>query len=216
MKHATLTLVFLFGLSVAFDADAAQAVDVSKEDLKIFLETRNALADPRVQSMPEARRIPAIAQRNFRISAGQLQAILDKVEGAGGPEAIAEQSQKAIAAALESSALGGKVQEVRVDASSSHVVTYVKVLTDKEKLDETVVLAALKAGTAKPGITETFYLWAVDEEGEDLFRGKIASQRIQRIQEKRISEWARTRYMRLFEVDRDSRAAADPGELPVQ
>lgn len=208
MKFPTMTVALLAGLSLAVSAHASLPQEVSREDLKIYIETQDALSDPRVQQMPEARRIPEIARRNFKLSGPALQTILDRVEGAGGKERIAERSEKAITAALNESPLKGRIQEVRVDTSSSHVVTYVKLVAEKGKVDEDVVLAAFKAGNAKPDITSTFYLWAVDEEGKDLFRGKIGAERTARIQERRIADWARSRYLRLFEIDQDRHTAA--------
>lgn len=182
---------------------AAAETSISRDDFKMYMETQSALEDPRVQRMPEARRIPEIARVNFKMRGPALQAVLDKVEAAGGPEALAKTSEEAIQKAFESLEFKARLQEVRVDTGSAHVVTYVRWQTeDRDAIAAEAVWLALRAATASP-ITSTVHLSAVDAEGENVWIAKIGADRTRHVREDRIGDWAKTRYLRLFEVDLD-------------
>lgn len=185
-------------------AAPAWAAGVDREEFKIYLETRDALKDERVLAMPEAQRIPKIATVNFKMKGPQLQAILDKVEAAGGEQGIAEATRAALEKAFVGTALEGRVKEIRVDTSAPHVVTYLKWVGTPASIESEAALIAVKAGQADK-VASTFFLWAVDEKGKDLWRAKIGADRTSRIREDRIDDWAKTRYVRLFEVDQDNR-----------
>lgn len=184
-------------------APLAAGADVSREDFKTFLETRDALQDERVQKMPDGQRINAIAQKNFKMKPAVLQAILDRVEAAGGEKGVAQKSQTAVDEALAATTVKGRVKEVRVDTGSPHVVTYIKWVPEEGKIEQEAALIALKAGAADK-VTSTFVLWATDETGKSLWQAKIGADRTDRIREDRIADWATTRYLRLFEVDSTS------------
>ncbi len=175
--------------------------DVSHDDFKLFLEVRDVLQDERLQKMPEAKRIPAIAQKNYKMKPAALQAVLDKVEAAGGEKGVAQKTKESIEQALSATSLKGRIKEVRVDTGAPHVVTYVTwTVTDAKALDAEAALLALKAGEAGP-VTSTFYLTAKDGKGADLWAAKIGHDRTSRIKEDRIADWATTRYAKLFEVE---------------
>lgn len=200
MKARILSITLGAALLVASIPSLAFG-EVSRNDFKTFLETRDAMQDSRVQSMPEARRLPEIAKRNFKMKAEALQTILDRVEAEGGEKGVADNAKQAIEKALAGTDLKDRIREVRVDTSSPHVVTYIKWAGTPDKLDQEAALVALKAGGASD-VPSTFYLWAVDDKGADLFRGKIGAERTHNIREDRIQDWAATRYVRLFEIDR--------------
>ncbi len=200
MKSRILSVVLGAALFVAALPGIASAA-VSRSDFKTFLETRDAMQDERVQKMPEAKRLPEIARRNFKMKADALQSILDRVEADGGETGVAKEVKVAIEAALAGTDLKAKIQEVRVDTSSPHVVTYIKWAGTPGKVDQEASLVALKAGAASE-VPSTFYLWAVDKKGGDLWRAKIGADRTHNIREDRIEDWAATRYVRLFEVER--------------
>lgn len=190
--------------AAVFAAAPARAQSIDRDDFKTYLETRDALQDERVRAMPEAERIPAIARVNFKMKGPQLQAILDRVEAAGGEKGVADRTKEAIEKALAETALKDRIKEVRVDTSSPHVVTYITWVADPKHLEAEAALLAVKAGGADK-VASTFFLWAVDANGGDLWRAKIGYDRISRIKEDRIEDWAKTRYVRLFEVDQDNR-----------
>ncbi len=198
MRLQLRSLIVLAGLFIP--ALAVADASVSRDDFKKYMETQLALKDPRVLKMPENIRIQRIASVNFKMSGPQLQAILDRVEAAGGPEGLAKSNEAAVRAALGALPFGDRVKDVRVDTESGHVVTYVRWETEPEFYDEAVWLA-LKVAEAS-GITSTVHLTAISE-GEEIWRAKLASDRTKHVREDRISDWAKTRYLRLFEVDFD-------------
>ena len=185
-------------------AAPAWAQGIDRDDFKTYLETRDALQDEKVLAMPEANRIPAIARVNFKMAGSKLQAILDRVEAEGGEKAIAERTKQAVEKALAETGLKERIKEIRVDTSSPHVVTYITWIAEPKSIEAEAALLAVKAGTVDK-VASTFFLWAVDEGGGDLWRAKIGADRTSRIKEDRIGDWAKTRYVRLFEIDQDNR-----------
>lgn len=198
----------IVSLALALPALGAAEPTVSRDDFKKYMETQLALQDPRVLKMPEGIRLQRIAAVNFSMKGPQLQAVLDRVEAAGGPEGLAKRDTEAVRAALEKLPFGDRVKEVRVDTGSGHVVTYVQWESTPEFHEEAVWLA-LKAATASP-ITSTIHLTALSE-GEAIWRAKLASDRTKHVREDRIGDWAKTRYLRLFEVDLDATRARRSG-----
>lgn len=202
MKAKLLAFVLGAAIFVCVSPTYASAASISRDDFKIYLETRDALSDERVQAMPEARRLREIAKRNFKLSEPALQAILDRVEAEGGEKGVAEEAKKAIEEALAATALKDRILEVRVDTASPHVVAYIKWTGAPDKVLEEAVLVALKAGSASQ-VPSTLQVWSVDESGKDLWLAKIGADRTRNIREDRIEDWAETRYVRLFEVERN-------------
>lgn len=199
MKSRLLSIVLGAALLVGAGPAAADP-KISREDFKTYLETQNAFKDERVQKMPEARRIPEIARRNFKLSGAALQAILDRVEAGGGAEGVSDAARRSIEEALAGTPLKGRIKEVSIDAGSSHVVAYIKWVGSPKRVEQEAVLVALKAGEATE-IPSTLALWSVDEAGADLWRARIGADRTRNIREDRIEDWAKTRYVRLFEVE---------------
>lgn len=198
MRLQLRALIAVVGLFIP--AQVVADASVSRDDFKKYMETQLALKDPRVLQMPENIRIQRIASVNFKMKGPQLQAVLDRVEAAGGPEGLAKSNEASVRSALASLPFGDRVKEVRVDTGSGHVVTYVKWETEPEFYDEAVWLA-LKVAEAS-AITSTVHLTAINE-GQDIWRAKLASDRTKHVREDRIGDWAKTRYLRLFEVDLD-------------
>jgi len=202
LKAKLLALILGGAIFVSVSPSYAAASSISRDDFKIYLETRDALQDERVQAMPEARRLREIARRNFKLSEPALQAILDKVEAEGGEQGVAAEAKKAIEDALAGTALKDRILEVRVDTGSPHVVAYIKWTGAPDRVLEEAVLVALKAGSAT-AVPSTLQVWSVDPNGEDLWLARIGADRTRNIREDRIEDWAETRYVRLFEVDRN-------------
>ena len=77
-------------------------------------------------------------------------------------EAIAQSCQGAIQQAVQGTPLEGRLGEVRVDCSDSHVVTYVSWKADKpEALEQEASLLAVRVRRASP-ISADIRLWATD------------------------------------------------------
>jgi len=193
-------LLVLIGLGLP--AAGAAEPTVSRDDFKKYMETQLALKDPRVLKMPENIRIQRIAEVNFKMKGAQLREVLDRVEAAGGPEGLAKKEEAAVRAALEGLPFADRVREVRVDTTSGHVVTYLKWELPADFHHEAVWLALKTAGASE--LTSTIHLTGLREDGETLWIAKIASDRTRHIREDRIGDWAKTRYLRLFEVDVDN------------
>jgi hypothetical protein len=202
-----LLAVLLAPFFVAAAPGSAAASAVTHDEFKKFLETRDALEDERVQKMPEKNRIPAIASRNFKMKASELQEILDKVEAAGGEKGVADENKKAVEAALAGTPVASRMIEVKLDTSAPHVVTYIVwTIADPERTDVEAALIAVKAGPAAP-VTSTFRLIGRNAAGKDVYRANITADRTKRIREDRIEDWATTRYRNLFEVEAITDAA---------
>lgn len=186
---------------------AAAESSISRDDFKKYMDTQSALEDPRVQAMPAARRIPEIARVNFKMRAPALQAILEKVDAAGGPSALSKEGEEAVQKAFEGLDFKARLKEVRVDTGSAHVVTYVRwEAENRDEIPAEAVWLALRASSAAP-ITSTVHLTAMDADGEDVWIAKIGADRTRHVREDRIGDWAKTRYLRLFEIDLDKAPA---------
>ena len=184
----------------------ADGVGLTESEFKSYHDYLDALADPRVHKLKPQKRLPAIA-RNFGMSAPKLRAIIQKGERYPSLHAIGEACERSIRESIDGTSLKDRMQEIRVDTSDSHVVTYVAWRADQpEALEQEACLLAERARKAAP-ITADLRLWAVDPHNADhkLFDGMITGEAAGRIQEARIGDFAATRYIKLFEkvhVDR--------------
>ena len=196
----------LLASMLLFPPHARADVTMTEEQFKTYHDYLDALKDPRVQKMKAAKRLPAIA-RNFGISVPKLKAAIHAGEESGGASAISQACEEAIKQAVAGTPLDGRLEEVRVDTTDSHVVTYVSWKAGKsDALEEEACLLAARARKAAP-ISADLRLWAVDSREPDhkLFDGMITGAAAQNIREARIPDFATTRYIKLFEhvhVDR--------------
>ncbi|HUB08557.1 MAG TPA: hypothetical protein VMB50_16240 [Myxococcales bacterium] len=178
----------------------ADHVDMTEAQFKLFHDYLDALKDPRVERMKSSKRLPAIA-RNFGVPVRKLEAAIHKGEELGGVQAIAKSCQDEVAQEVQGTPLEGRLGDVRVDASDSHVVTYVSWKADKpEALEQEASLLAVRVKRAVP-ITADIRLWATDPASADhkMFDAMITGEAAGRIQEARIADFAATRYIKLFE-----------------
>jgi hypothetical protein len=178
----------------------ADHVDMSEAQFKLFHDYLDAMKDPRVQKMKSAKRLPAIAH-NFGVPLPKLKAAIQKGEDLGGVDAIAKSCQDEINGSVSGTPLDGRLGEARVDATDSHVVTYVSWKADKpEALEQEAALLAVRVKKAVP-ISADIRLWATDPANPDhkMFDAMISGEAAGRIQEARIADFAATRYIKLFE-----------------
>ncbi len=206
---ARLLATFLLAASLSAAGPArADGINMTEAQFKAYHDYLDALKDPRVQKMKSAKRLPAIAH-NFGVPLPKLKAAIQKGEALGGVEAITKACQDAIAEGVSGTPLAGRLGEVRVDTSDSHVVTYVSWQADKpEALEQEATLLALRVSKAAP-ISADIRLWATDPASKEhkLFDGMITGEAAQRIQEARIADFAATRYIKLFEHVKIDRSA---------
>lgn len=175
----------------------ADELPMTAEEFRLWRDYRAALDDPRVKKMPEKQRLPAIA-RNFRVSVKELAKAIEKGEQHG--ETVGKQSEELTRAALADAALG-RLKEVRVDASASLVVVYVRwVAASPAAVDREASLVASRVHKANPlARILKVEIFDPDLETRPLFEGLINRERAGLIQEERIVDFASTRYARLFE-----------------
>lgn len=180
------------------------------EEFKLWKDYVNALEDPRVQKIPEGQRMAAIA-RNFKVKQSDLQAAVTLGEKEG-PTAASD-GQAAVESLIAGSELKGRVADLRIDDSESHVVAYVSWKNvDGAKLEEEAALLALLAAKGAP-ITSTIAIWALDAaSGRKVFEAKISAQAARKFQEKRIPMFASARYIRQFEDVRNAYKGNPPSD----
>lgn len=212
-KYLT-SLSLATALAVAAFAPVANAAPpaLSAEEFKLWKDYVGALEDPRVQKLPENKRMAAIA-KNFKVKQPTLQAAVDKGEKEGATAASV--SQEAIQALVAETELKGRVADLRVDDSESHVVTYISWKNaDGAKLEEEAALVALLAAKGAP-IASTIAIWAIDAaSGRKVFEAKISAETARKFQEKRIPMFASARYIRQFEDVRNAYKGNPPTDAP--
>lgn len=197
LRRLLLSGLIAFSFSVAQPAFASD-LGMTIEEFKLWRDYKDALEDERVKKIPEKKRMSAIA-KNFKVPEKKLAAAVEKGEIHG--EGIAAKAEAAIRAALAGTAIESRIKEIRVDATSAHVVSYVQWAVERtEQLDREAALVAVKVAKAAP-ISSTINIWATDpaDDQRKLFEGLISGTSASRIDEKRIVDFATTRYMRLFE-----------------
>jgi hypothetical protein len=196
LAPSRLLALVLAALALGARPSAAAPPDLTAEEFKLYSEYQAALTDERVQKMPEAKRLGAIA-KNFKVSEKALSAAIARGEKAGA--GVAKACEAEARAMLEAGALKGLVREVNVDAAAAHVVTYVSWTNmDGNKLEEEASAAALAAATGAP-ITSTVAVWAVDTAGKKVFEAKISASAASRFKLDRIPMFATKLYIKSFE-----------------
>jgi hypothetical protein len=174
----------------------AAPVDMTADQFRLYMDYQDALKDSRVQKMPSGKRLGAIA-KNFKVSEKLLKEAIARGDATG--PTIGQQCETEIRSELANSLLKGRIGEVKVDATSNHVVTYVQWRNDDgDKLDEEAATVALIAARAAP-ITSTIAVWAKSPSGTKVFEAKISADAASRFNQERIAMFARARYIRVFE-----------------
>jgi len=186
---------------------AAPCSEMSAEQYRLYKDYQQALSDPRVQKMSEAKRLPAIARDRKESEKKLREAVAaGDAQGAG----IEKRCEKEVRTELAASSLKGKIGEVTVDATDGHVVTYVQWRNDDgSKIEEEAATAALLAARAAP-ITSTVALWAKDASGRKVFEAKIGADAAARFSQERIAMFARARYIKVFEGVKNAYTGTPP------
>lgn len=188
-------------------AEPAAAPEVTPDEFKLFRDYEAALTDERVQKIPEAKRLAAIA-KNFKVKDAVLKAAVDKVQPVSntlGPRCEAETRKL-----LEAGTLKGRVREVNADTASGHAVIYVSwTNVDGAKLEEEAATAALAAAKGS-SIASTVAVWALDGAGTKVFEAKISASAASRFNEKRIPDFAAARYINQFEAVKNAYKGTPP------
>lgn len=187
----------------------AEVPDFSRAEFKLFRDYQAALKDERVQKIPEANRLAAIA-KNFKVTQKALAEAVEK--GEKYPE-IGKTLESEVRSQIDAGELAGKVHEIKVDDSDAHVVTFLAWKNDNpDKLEQEAALAAIAAARGAP-ITSTIAVWAVDAAtGRKVFEAKISADAAGRFNPDRVAMFAATRYIRIFENVRNAYKGTPPTE----
>jgi len=184
-------------LLCAASAHAADPFPLSRDEYKMYKHYQDALADPRVQKMKPEARMAAIA-RDAKLKLKELQAAVEKGDGAGDLKAKCDQGLKE---ALEGTALKGLTGKVEADLSEAHGVAYVQWMNDSpDKLNVEACVAARAAVDGCP-IVSSVQVWAQDKANPKarVFQGLISASAAANIKPDKLKDFAETRYIRLFE-----------------
>jgi hypothetical protein len=202
-------IVPLLALFARAPAARAEGMDLTEEQFKTYHDYLDALQDPRVEKTKPEDRLAKIAH-NFHIPVPKLKEAIEKGERHGDMKAIAATCEQAIRDSLVGTPLEGRVVYLMVDTREGHVVTYVSWKVGKpEALEQEACLIAVRVRKAAP-ISADLRLWAVGPADPDhrVFDGMISGEAAGKIQEKRIADFAATRYIKLFEqLHEDARDA---------
>lgn len=185
---------------------ALAAVDLSEEEFRLYCGYLDAIQQPAVAKLSGKARDKKVATL-AKVKLPVLLGAVEKGERAGSTcDEIGKKVEVDAKAAVES-ALPGRVVVFNFDDSDpSHVVAQVTWLgIDKKKVvDEAALLAVTLANEAK--ITKTIAIRAVDPTATDKladeamwWEGKITRPNAVRIDRAKITDYALTRYVRLFD-----------------
>ncbi len=178
-------------------AFAAEKVELTEEEFKMFRHTKLALEDPRVQAMKPEVRLTAIAKdAGFKLK--DLQKAMDRGEAAGDVKAKCEANLKEALAATD---LKDKLGRLEVDTGAAHAVIYVQWFNEEAKdLLVQACTAAAAAANSCP-IASTVSVYANDKAAPKtrVFEAIISATGAKRINGDKVKDFAETRYLKLFE-----------------
>lgn len=176
---------------------AAEKVELTEDEFKMFRHTKLALEDPRVQAMKPEARLAAIAKdAGFKLK--ELQKAMERGEAAGDVKAKCEANLKEALAATE---LKDQLGRLEVDTDAAHAVIYVQWFNEEAKdLAVQACTAAVAAANACP-IASTVTVYANDKAAPKVrvFQALISATGAKRINAEKVKDFAETRYMKLFE-----------------
>lgn len=176
---------------------AAEPVELTQDEFKMYRHYKNAIEDPRVQKMkPEARNGAIAKDAKFKLK--DMEKAIARAESAGDFKAKCEGNIKE---AVDTGKLQGRIGKVEVDVSEPHAVAYVQWLNEApEKLAYEASLVAAQTNAACP-ILSTIQVWAQDKAAPKVrvFQALISSSAAAKINAEKAEDFAQTRYIRLFE-----------------
>ncbi len=176
---------------------AAEPVELSQDEFKMYRHYKNAIEDPRVQKMkPEARNGAIAKDAKFKLK--DMEKAIARAESAGDFKAKCEGNIKE---AVDQGKLKGLIGKVEVDVTEPHAVAYVQWLNEApEKLAYEASLVAAQTNAACP-ILSTIQVWAQDKAAPKVrvFQALISSSAAAKINAEKAEDFAQTRYIRLFE-----------------
>ncbi len=175
---------------------AAKAATITAEEYAIWVDWRDGREDPRLEKDSEAIRKKKIAAQ-LGVNVKALEAAIGKVEPVAGT--IVKETEQAIRATLDGTPLKGKILDVSIDDSQSHVVAYVKWRCgDVRDIDKEASWAGWAVGDAGK-LAKTIGVWCVNDGNTKIFSAKLATSAAAKIGKSSIERFAGSRYIKLFE-----------------
>lgn len=199
--YARLMTAFGVGL-FSLTVQAEGLGELSAEDYYGARYFESAQEHPRVQKAKSEKRKIALVARDLRWKRSKLRAALEHFRAVGAdPMKLGTTEGKA---ALEATRVKGRVIEFQLDDSEpKHVVAYVRWRGSKNKDVIKEASAIAQAIGSKVPFVSTLSLAAVHPKGakdsKPVWSAKIAHTAMQRIQARRIDDYADRMYAGLFE-----------------
>ncbi len=176
---------------------AADPIELTQDEFKMFRHYQQAMEDPRVQKIKEEARPAAIA-KDAKFKLKDMQNAISRAEAAGDFKAKCEGNIKE---AVSKGDLSGRIGKVEVDTTEPHAVAYVQWLNESpDKLAYEATMIAASTHGACP-ILSTIQVWAQDKAAPKVrvFQALISSSAAAKINAEKAKDFAQTRYIRLFE-----------------
>jgi len=212
LLHRHAIRVIAVAAAVAFAASSRPALadpgTLSASQYKLYRDYENALTDPRVKKIRKRHRLAAIAH-NFGVSRGELKRAIKRGKK-DADQAIAAQTA-AVKAALEKTPIGKHVASVQLVDQGGVVIAYVSWHLGKQKrlpFEASYVAAAV--AHAAP-ITTMVAIWSCMGTTK-VFTAKIRRSAADLIRSSQIEDFAKTRYMKLFEDVHDAFKGQPPAD----
>lgn len=207
MKHG-LVFAALVAVSVSADAHATDVGEITADEYWGAAYFKQALDHPQVAKQKSRNRQIAVVARDMRRmdrkwNKKRLTRAIDKVDGLDGDPI--QLATDAIRAGFAGTRVDGRVLDVLINADEpKHVVVYVRWqgTSTKEVIKEAATIAHVVS--SKAPLVSTLSLSAIHPKApktskQSVWSGKIGRPAMQRIDEKRIADYADRLYKRLFE-----------------
>lgn len=192
MKTTTALL-----LTVLATPALAEPLELSLDEFKMYRGYQSAMEDPKVQAMKPDARVAAIAKKNFKVSAKELEAAIQKGEAAGD---IGAKCAAQLKTALAGTSVGPALTKVDVDAKAEHAVAYVAWANeDTAQLEEEAATVASQAKACP--VLSSVQVWATAKgaPSQRVFQALVSASAAAKVQPDKIKDFADTRYIKLFE-----------------
>lgn len=188
-------LLFVSTVLVAAASWAADPIDLTLEQYKMYRHWQAAKEDPRVQKMKPAAQDPAIA-KDAHYKLKDMQKAVELGEAAGDLKAKCEALLKDGFAQTPAKDL---IRKVDVDAAEEHAIAYVEWANENIQNAEEEASVIASATKSCP-ILSSVQLWATDKSTKArMWQGLISADAAKKINPDRAKDFADSRYIRLFE-----------------
>lgn len=195
----TLTMtriLILTAMALSGVASAAEPLDLTIDEFKMWRHWHNAMADERVKAMKPEKRNAAIAKdAKYKLKA--MEAAVAKGEAAGDVKSKCETMLKD---ALAATPVKDLIRKNEVDASEPHAVWYVEWANEKiENVEEEAAMIAAHAKACP--VLSSIQVWATDKSAPKtrVFQALISSNAASKFNPEKVKDFADTLYLRKFE-----------------